>query len=35
MGYGDRYVIPTYSLLDELAVEFGYDAAGSSLKSAR
>ena len=34
-GYGDRYVIPTYSLLDELAVEFGYDAAGSSLKSAR
>lgn len=34
-GYGDRYVIPTHSLLDELALEFGYDAAGSSLKSAR
>ena len=34
-GYGDRYVIPTHSLLDELAVEFGYDAAGQALKSAR
>ena len=34
-GYGDRYVIPTHSLLDDLALEFGYDAAGSSLKSAR
>ena len=34
-GYGDRYVIPTHSLLDDLAVEFGYDAAGASLKSAR
>ncbi len=34
-GYGDRYVIPTHSLLDELAVEFGYDAAGQSLKSSR
>jgi hypothetical protein len=34
-GYGDRYVIPTHSLLDDLAIEFGYDAAGSSLKSAR
>lgn len=34
-GYGDRYVIPTHSLLDDLAVEFGYDAAGQSLKSAR
>jgi hypothetical protein len=34
-GYGDRYIIPTHSLLDELAIEFGYDAAGSSLKSAR
>jgi hypothetical protein len=34
-GYGDRYVIPTHSLLDDLAVEFGYDAAGLSLKSAR
>ncbi len=34
-GYGDRYVIPTHSLLDELAVEFGYDAAGQALRSAR
>ncbi len=34
-GYGDRYIIPTHSLLDDLAVEFGYDAAGQALKSAR
>jgi hypothetical protein len=34
-GYGDRYVIPTHSVLDDLAVEFGYDAAGVALKSAR
>jgi F0F1-type ATP synthase membrane subunit b/b' len=34
-GYGDRYLIPTHSLLDELAVEFGYTSAGESLKSAR
>jgi hypothetical protein len=34
-GYGDRYIIPTHSLLDDLAVEFGYDAAGVALKSAR
>jgi hypothetical protein len=34
-GYGDRYVVPTYSLLDELAIEFGYDAAGQSLAAAR
>jgi len=34
-GYGDRYVIPTHSLLDDLAVEFGYTSAGESLKSAR
>jgi len=34
-GYGDRYVIPSHSLLDDLAIEFGYDAAGLSLKSAR
>ncbi len=25
-GYGDRYIIPAYSLLDQLAVEFGYVA---------
>lgn len=34
-GYGDRYVIPTHSILDDLAVEFGYTSAGESLKSAR
>lgn len=32
--YGDRYLIPTHSLLDDLAAEFGYAAAGESLKSA-
>jgi hypothetical protein len=34
-GYGDRYIIPTHSLLDDLAIEFGYDAAGQALRSAR
>jgi hypothetical protein len=34
-GYGDRYIIPTHSVLDDLAIEFGYDAAGIALKSAR
>ena len=34
-GYGDRYIIPTHSVLDDLAIEFGYDAAGQALKSAR
>jgi hypothetical protein len=34
-GYGDRYIVPTHSLLDDLAIEFGYDAAGEALKSAR
>src|SRR5947207_8809441 len=34
-GYGDRYIISTHTLLDDLAIEFGYDAAGVSLKSAR
>ena len=34
-GYGDRYLIPTHSLLDDLAAEYGYDAAGRSLASAR
>jgi hypothetical protein len=32
-GYGDRYLIPTHSLLDDLAVEFGYASAGAALKS--
>src|SRR5438552_761363 len=34
-GYGDRYIMPTHSVLDDLAIEFGYYAAGVALKSAR
>ncbi|MDB6019682.1 MAG: hypothetical protein JWR19_4171 [Pedosphaera sp.] len=34
-GYGDRYLIPTHSLIDDLAAEYGYDAAGQTLASAR
>jgi len=34
-GYGDRYIIPTHSLLDELAADFGHTAGGESLRVAR
>lgn len=34
-GYGDAYIVPTYSLLDELADEFGFTEAGEELKRAR
>lgn len=34
-GYGDEYLKPTFSLLDGLAEEFGYDEAGQRLKDAR
>jgi len=34
-GYGDQYIIPTYSLLDDLAEEFGFTEAGIELKKAR
>ena len=34
-GYGDRYIVPTHSLLDELASDFGHLAAGESLRIAR
>lgn len=34
-GYGDRYLIPTYSLLDDLAEEFGHTEAGVKLKDTR
>lgn len=34
-GYGDRYLKPTYSLLDDLASDFGYTDAGQKLKTAR
>jgi hypothetical protein len=34
-GYGDQYLIPGYSLLDDLAKDFGHTEAGKELKSAR
>lgn len=34
-GYGNRYLISTRSLIDDLAIEFGYTSAGEALKSAR
>lgn len=34
-GYGDAYIVPTYSLLDDLADEFGHTEAGQKLKEAR
>ena len=34
-GYGDEYLKPTFSLLDDLAEEFGYDEAGQRLKDSR
>ena len=34
-GYGDRYLSPTHTLLDTLTAEYGYEAAGQSLASAR
>lgn len=34
-GYGDAYIVPSYSLLDDLADEFGHVEAGQKLKEAR
>ncbi len=34
-GYGDRYVVPTHSILDDLADDFGHADAGVALKAAR
>lgn len=34
-GYGDRYLMPTTSLLDQLAEDFSHTDAGVSLKTAR
>jgi hypothetical protein len=34
-GYGDKYIIPTRSLLDELAADFGHTDAGQALAAAR
>ena len=34
-GYGDRYVVPSHSLVDDLAATFGYTEAGQALQYAR
>lgn len=34
-GYGDRYVVPTRSLLDELAADYSHLQAGEELRAAR
>lgn len=34
-GYGDSYIVPTYSLLDDLAEEFSHTDAGNNLKTCR
>jgi hypothetical protein len=34
-GYGDRYLVPTHSILDDLAIEYGHDTAAQSFASAR
>lgn len=34
-GYGDKYVIPTRSLLDDLAADFSHTRAGEELRAAR
>ncbi len=34
-GYGDEYLIPRRSLLDDLAEDFGFTEAGANLKTAR
>jgi hypothetical protein len=34
-GYGDRYLVPAHSILDDLAIEFGRTAAAQAFASAR
>lgn len=34
-GYGDRYIVPTLSLVDDLAADFGHTEAGQQLTLAR
>lgn len=34
-GYGDRYIVPTRSLIDDLAADFGHTEAGQQLALAR
>lgn len=35
IGYGDQYLVPSFTLLDELADAFGFTEAGVELKKAR
>jgi hypothetical protein len=34
-GYGDQYIVPAHSVLDDLAESFGFNEAGQKLKQAR
>ncbi|HEY0708407.1 MAG TPA: DUF4041 domain-containing protein [Polyangia bacterium] len=34
-GYGDRYVIPTFTVLDQIADQYDFEKAGAELKAAR
>ncbi len=34
-GYGDKYVVPTHGLIDELAASYGHTEAGKMLQAAR
>lgn len=34
-GYGDKYIVPSQSLLDDLAADFGHTEAGRALAAAR
>lgn len=34
-GYGNEYIVPLYTLIDDLAEEFGYTEGGEELKKAR
>lgn len=34
-GYGDKYLVPTFSVLDALGEEYGFAEAGQKLKAAR
>ena len=34
-GFGDAYIVPTYTLLDDLADDFGHTEAGACLKRSR
>lgn len=34
-GYGDRYLVPSHSVLDDLAIDYGFTDSGQQLKAAR